>query len=111
MILDSRVDEYWEPETEGLETIVVKREIPCIHILISLDEFDKTAPGYQNSGTKTSFWIQKAISKATSGNLNHPGSGPHKAQKNQKRNQNGGNRGPRDTNKKPKAKEEVVETG
>lgn len=30
---------------EGLEEIVVKRNIPCVHILLSLDEIDSTTPG------------------------------------------------------------------
>lgn len=32
-----RVDEFWEPKLDGLETIVVKRQIPVIHILLSID--------------------------------------------------------------------------
>lgn len=29
------VEEYWEPKLDGLETIIVKRQIPVIHILLS----------------------------------------------------------------------------
>ncbi|CAG9585567.1 unnamed protein product [Danaus chrysippus] len=32
------VEEYWEPKVDGLETIVVKRQIPVIHILLSMEE-------------------------------------------------------------------------
>lgn len=30
---------------DGLEPIVVKRNIPCVHILMSLDEIDSKTPG------------------------------------------------------------------
>lgn len=40
---------------EGLEQIVVKRQIPAIHILVSLDEIDAKTPGYQFSAHKTSM--------------------------------------------------------
>lgn len=30
---------------DGLEQIVVKRNIPCVHILLSLDEIDPSTPG------------------------------------------------------------------
>uniref|UniRef100_A0A336M4U5 CSON003478 protein n=1 Tax=Culicoides sonorensis TaxID=179676 RepID=A0A336M4U5_CULSO len=50
-----KVDEIWEPMMEGLEQIVVKRQIPAIHILVSLDEIDPSTPGYQLSGQTTSM--------------------------------------------------------
>ncbi|KAG4077065.1 hypothetical protein HA402_016052 [Bradysia odoriphaga] len=40
-----KVEEYWEPQLEGLEQIVATRQIPCIHILLSLDKIDETASG------------------------------------------------------------------
>ena len=49
------VEEIWEPLMEGLEEIVVKRHIPAIHILISLDEIDPSTVGYQFSAHKTSL--------------------------------------------------------
>lgn len=38
-----RVEEYWEPKLDGLETIVVKRQIPVIHILLSIDVIQDTS--------------------------------------------------------------------
>lgn len=51
MVDDARMyfrsnEEYWEPVVDGLEEIVVKRNIPCVHILLSLDEIDPTTVGY-----------------------------------------------------------------
>lgn len=39
------VEEYWEPQLEGLEQIVATRQIPCIHILLSLDKIDENILG------------------------------------------------------------------
>lgn len=41
------VEENWIPIVEGLDDIVVKRQIPAIHILTSLDPIDPTTLGYQ----------------------------------------------------------------
>lgn len=38
----SSVEEYWEPKVEGLETLVVKRQVPIIHILLSIDDIPDT---------------------------------------------------------------------
>lgn len=38
-------EEFWDPVMDGLEPIVVKRNIPCVHILMSLDEIDSKTPG------------------------------------------------------------------
>lgn len=91
-----RSEEYWEPMVDGLEQIVVKRNIPCVHILLSLDEIDPSTPGYalrirgdlspkfhfcsvclqiryQFSKTKTLFWNeperQPSQRPSTSGNV------------------------------------------
>lgn len=50
-----KVEEIWEPMLEGLEQIVVKRQIPAIHIIVSLDEIDPKTSGYQFSAHKTSM--------------------------------------------------------
>ncbi|KOB73488.1 Alba-like protein [Operophtera brumata] len=51
--------QYWDPKLEGLEKIVVKRRIPVIHILLSLEkEFDTDQPGYQSLNGKK-FWQAK----------------------------------------------------
>uniref|UniRef100_A0A1Q3F483 DNA/RNA-binding protein Alba-like domain-containing protein n=1 Tax=Culex tarsalis TaxID=7177 RepID=A0A1Q3F483_CULTA len=51
-----KVEEFWDPQQEGLEPIVATRNIPSIHILLSLDEIDPKTPGYQHSRTRTTFW-------------------------------------------------------
>ncbi|XP_065084809.1 ribonuclease P protein subunit p25-like protein [Ochlerotatus camptorhynchus] len=53
-----KVEEYWDPQQEGLEQIVATRNIPSIHILMSLDEIDPKTPGYQHSKTRTTFWLE-----------------------------------------------------
>lgn len=40
-----RIEEYWEPVLKGLEPIVVTRQVPAIHILLSLDEIDAKTIG------------------------------------------------------------------
>ncbi|KAJ0180459.1 hypothetical protein K1T71_003863 [Dendrolimus kikuchii] len=50
------VEEHWEPKLDGLETLVVKRQIPVIHILLSLDAVpDVNQLGYQTLNGKK-FW-------------------------------------------------------
>ncbi|XP_075969466.1 ribonuclease P protein subunit Rpp25 [Anticarsia gemmatalis] len=50
------VEEYWEPKLEGLETLVVKRQVPIIHILLSIDPVpDTNQIGYQALQGKK-FW-------------------------------------------------------
>lgn len=46
LMFPNRNEEYWDPTLDGLEPIVVKRNIPCVHILMSLDEIDSKTPGY-----------------------------------------------------------------
>ncbi|VVD03549.1 unnamed protein product [Leptidea sinapis] len=59
------VEEFWEPKVEGLETIVVKRQIPAIHILLSLEELPGMCQllGYQ-SLQGTMFCEMESESKA-----------------------------------------------
>lgn len=57
-----KVEEYWEPKMDGLETIVVKREIPVIHILLSIQEVDASQLGYQTKGN-VKFWQQNSSKK------------------------------------------------
>uniref|UniRef100_A0AAG5D6A7 DNA/RNA-binding protein Alba-like domain-containing protein n=1 Tax=Anopheles atroparvus TaxID=41427 RepID=A0AAG5D6A7_ANOAO len=52
-----KVEEFWDPQQDGLEQIVAKRNIPCVHILLSLDEIDPGVPGYQHSKTQGGFWL------------------------------------------------------
>ncbi|XP_062552753.1 uncharacterized protein LOC134217922 [Armigeres subalbatus] len=53
-----KVEEYWDPQQEGLEKIVATRNIPSIHILMTLDEIDQKTPGYQHSKIRTTFWLE-----------------------------------------------------
>ncbi|CAD7076901.1 unnamed protein product [Hermetia illucens] len=74
-----KVEEYWEPQMPGLEEIVATRQIPCIHILTTLDELDKTILGYQDSKTKTSLWIEReAKPRGQQRNSQPGGSGENK---------------------------------
>ncbi|XP_023949234.1 ribonuclease P protein subunit p25-like protein [Bicyclus anynana] len=58
------VEEYWEPKVDGLETIVVKRQIPVIHILLSTEEISDTNQlGYQSS-VKKKFWEKESTSNS-----------------------------------------------
>uniref|UniRef100_A0A182S9Q1 DNA/RNA-binding protein Alba-like domain-containing protein n=1 Tax=Anopheles maculatus TaxID=74869 RepID=A0A182S9Q1_9DIPT len=50
------VEEYWDPQSSGLEQIVAKRTIPCVHILTSLDAIDPKVPGYQHTKSEAGFW-------------------------------------------------------
>lgn len=59
LLIFLRVDEYWKPQTDGLEQIVASRQIPCIHIWQSLDAIDDLTRGYQNSSSKTKFYVEK----------------------------------------------------
>ncbi|KAL5288719.1 RPP25L family protein [Megaselia abdita] len=68
-----KVDEYWQPQTEGLEVIVASRKIPCIHIWQSLDVIKKETHGYQHSSAKTEFYVEKPVRRD-----HHPKSGQPK---------------------------------
>lgn len=58
-ILNFRVNEYWQPQIDGLEEIVASRQIPCIHIWQSLDVISTDTLGYQNGSSKTDFYVEK----------------------------------------------------
>jgi ribonuclease P/MRP protein subunit RPP25 len=45
LLFHFRVEEYWEPKEEGLDQLVVTREIPTIHILLSREPLDQNEPG------------------------------------------------------------------
>ncbi|XP_061508923.1 ribonuclease P protein subunit p25-like protein [Anopheles gambiae] len=59
-----KVEEFWDPQQEGLEQIVAKRNIPCVHILMSLDEIDPSVAGYQHSKTQGGFWTEAGLSSS-----------------------------------------------
>ncbi|RZF41952.1 hypothetical protein LSTR_LSTR015576 [Laodelphax striatellus] len=41
----TKVEEFWTPLQEDLEELVVTRELPTIHILLSNETLDKEEPG------------------------------------------------------------------
>lgn len=74
------VEEYWEPKIDGLETLVVKRQIPLIHILLSVDAVpDTNQMGYQSLNGKK-FW-QKEQSNNSKHNQSHKNKKPFKHKK------------------------------
>lgn len=66
-----KVEEYWDPQLEALEQIVAIREIPCIHILLTLDEIDPTTVGYQFSQKSTTMWLDNVASKSSKKQSHH----------------------------------------
>ncbi|XP_062128820.1 ribonuclease P protein subunit p25-like protein [Drosophila sulfurigaster albostrigata] len=66
------VEEHWKPITEGLEDIVVKRQIPMLHILQSLDPFPESVENVQNPNTLSDFW---RFEDQLSANGNKPNAG------------------------------------
>lgn len=45
LVLIFRIEDHWDPCSPELETLIVKREIPMIHILISKEQLDVNEPG------------------------------------------------------------------
>ncbi|CAL1535579.1 unnamed protein product [Lymnaea stagnalis] len=45
-----RVEDFWEPTVEGLDTLKVNTNIPAISILLSKDPLDASDPSYQPPG-------------------------------------------------------------
>ncbi|XP_017024616.1 ribonuclease P protein subunit p25-like protein [Drosophila kikkawai] len=68
------VEEHWKPQMDGLEEIIVNRQIPTLHILMSLDELPDSIEGLQKPNTATDFW---------EGNETHPNSQPRQKQQQQ----------------------------
>ncbi|XP_039480780.1 ribonuclease P protein subunit p25-like protein isoform X2 [Drosophila santomea] len=50
------VEEHWKPQMEGLEEIIVTRQIPTLHILMSLDQLPDSIDGLQKPNRATDFW-------------------------------------------------------
>ncbi|XP_055916982.1 ribonuclease P protein subunit p25-like protein [Eupeodes corollae] len=103
------IEEQWEPQMEGLEQIIANRQIPCIHILLTLDEVDEKTNGLQKSGNKTSFWVERSANDSKS---NQPsGSGRNRKDQGKQRygNQNKNSRNPNkpfNQNKPPQQKQQ-----
>jgi hypothetical protein len=45
MLMPCRVEEFWEPLLEELDPLVVVREVPTIHVLLSKDPLNTAEPG------------------------------------------------------------------
>jgi ribonucleases P/MRP protein subunit RPP25 len=54
-----KIEEYWDPVLKGLDPIVVTRQVPAIHIFLSLDEVDPKTQGYQKANVPTRFWPEQ----------------------------------------------------
>ncbi|GLV32307.1 Ribonuclease P/MRP subunit p25 [Carabus blaptoides fortunei] len=52
------VEEYWDPLVENIDQLVVKRRLPVIHILLSMDALDASELGYQPPGTTIARELQ-----------------------------------------------------
>ncbi|KAG8225872.1 hypothetical protein J437_LFUL004802 [Ladona fulva] len=50
-----KVTETWDPISDGLDELVVEREVPTIHILLSKDALDSNELGYQPPGDSKAF--------------------------------------------------------
>uniref|UniRef100_A0A182WJK5 DNA/RNA-binding protein Alba-like domain-containing protein n=1 Tax=Anopheles minimus TaxID=112268 RepID=A0A182WJK5_9DIPT len=74
-----KVEEFWDPQENGLEQIVAKRNIPCVHILTSLDAIDSTVPGYQHSKSQSGFWTGSGLSSSESPRKRPQGQRPKEA--------------------------------
>ncbi|XP_073845197.1 ribonuclease P protein subunit Rpp25 [Musca autumnalis] len=61
------VEEHWKPQMEGLEEIVAHRQIPSLHIFMSLEPIDDSVSGLQKPNTKTDFWIYDGNNHQTNG--------------------------------------------
>nr|XP_027226036.1 ribonuclease P protein subunit p25-like protein [Penaeus vannamei] len=52
-----KVQEYWDPKSDGLDRLCVTREIPTVAILLSKEPLDSSLPGYQAPGSAgDEFW-------------------------------------------------------
>ncbi|XP_034478543.1 ribonuclease P protein subunit p25-like protein [Drosophila innubila] len=50
------VEEHWKPQMDGLEEIIATRQIPTLHILMSLDALPDNIEGVQNPNTTSDYW-------------------------------------------------------
>lgn len=79
---------------KALDPIVVTRNVPAIHILLSLDDIDTKTPGYQLANQPTSFWPGKETKRDEDYAYKHKrnfSSSNKKGHRQQSQNQNGNN--------------------
>ncbi|KAM3963489.1 ribonuclease P protein subunit Rpp25 [Aphomia sociella] len=75
------VEEFWEPKLDGLETIVVKRQIPVIHILLSVIPITNTNElGYQTLQGKK-FWHKEVTANNSKQHQSYKSKKPFKYKK------------------------------
>ncbi|KAK3784887.1 hypothetical protein RRG08_056842 [Elysia crispata] len=55
-----RVEDFWEPKVEGLDSLKVNTNIPAISILLSKDPLDINNPSYQAPDAKDVTWAGAA---------------------------------------------------
>ncbi|CAH0386204.1 unnamed protein product [Bemisia tabaci] len=55
-ICSRKFEEHWEPKINGLAPLIVQRDVPAIHILLSREPLNKEEPGYQDSELNGLFW-------------------------------------------------------
>ncbi|KAM7346095.1 ribonuclease P protein subunit Rpp25 [Cochliomyia hominivorax] len=65
------VEEHWKPQMDGLEEIVANRQIPALHIFMSLEPIDDNVKGLQKPNTTTDFWVYNNPRAATHNNSNN----------------------------------------
>lgn len=58
-----KIEEHWDPCLPELDTLIVKREIPMIHIFISKEQLDINEAGYQAPGKYDAFWKSSSASQ------------------------------------------------
>ncbi|XP_037826385.1 ribonuclease P protein subunit p25-like protein [Lucilia sericata] len=86
------VEEHWKPQMEGLEEIVANRQIPSLHIFMSLEPIDDNVNGLQKPNTITDFWVynnnQNNSATSSNNNSNHRQRNSNQSQRRQHPNQN-----------------------
>ncbi|GFN75692.1 ribonuclease p protein subunit p25-like protein [Plakobranchus ocellatus] len=63
-----RVEDFWEPKVEGLDSLKVNTNIPAISILLSKDPLDTSNPSYQAPDATDVAWAGSKNSKRPAGN-------------------------------------------
>jgi len=58
-----RVEDFWEPKVEGLDTLKVNTNVPTISILLSKDPLDSNDPSYQAPGVTDVVWAAGHLHK------------------------------------------------
>ncbi|EDW01994.1 ribonuclease P protein subunit p25-like protein [Drosophila grimshawi] len=81
------VEEHWKPQMDGLEEIIVTRQIPTLHILMSLDELSDSIEGLQKPNTNSDFWQYDEASPASASSAKRTNKRPRFARNKQQQQQ------------------------